>query len=191
MKSWRSKVLWEIWLPVLLLVIWWFASANSASFYFPPLAQILSEFKVLWIFENVPTEIVPSLARLAAGFAIAIVVGVASGLLLGSVRALEEAVRPIIEFLRATPGVAVLPIMMLLLGIGTAMKMAIIAPGQRLAGPAQHDRRRPLGRAGAARRVDELPARRGDRIRTSSCPTACRRSSPALRRRWRSAWSPW
>jgi ABC-type nitrate/sulfonate/bicarbonate transport system permease component len=126
MKSLRSKVLWEIWLPVLLLVIWWVASTDSTSFYFPPLATILTEFKALWIFQNVPTEIVPSVGRLAAGFAIAIVGGVALGLLLGSVRALEEAVRPIIEFLRATPGVAMLPIMMLLLGIGTPMKIAII-----------------------------------------------------------------
>lgn len=126
MKSWRSKVLWEIWLPVLLLVVWWVASANSASFYFPPLETILTEFKALWIFQNVPTEIVPSLIRLGAGFAIAVVGGVALGLLLGSVRWLEEAVRPIIEFMRATPGVAVLPIMMLVLGIGTSMKIAII-----------------------------------------------------------------
>ena len=126
MKSWRSKVLWEIWLPVLLLVVWWVASANSASFYFPPLETILTEFKALWIFQNVPTEIVPSLIRLSAGFAIAVVGGVAFGLLLGSIRWLEEAVRPIIEFMRATPGVAVLPIMMLVLGIGTSMKIAII-----------------------------------------------------------------
>lgn len=126
MKSWRSKVLWEIWLPVLLVAVWWVASANSASFYFPPLETILTEFKALWIFQNVPTEIVPSLLRLSAGFAIAVVSGVAFGLLLGSVRWLEEAVRPIIEFMRATPGVAVLPIMMLVLGIGTSMKIGII-----------------------------------------------------------------
>lgn len=126
MKSWHSKVLWEIWLPVLLLFVWWVASANSASFYFPPLETILTEFKALWIFQNVPTEIVPSLIRLGAGFAIAVVGGVALGLLLGSVPWLEEAVRPIIEFMRATPGVAVLPIMMLVLGIGTSMKIAII-----------------------------------------------------------------
>ncbi|MFW5470230.1 ABC transporter permease [Knoellia sp. CPCC 206435] len=127
MKSWRSKILWEIWLPAVLVALWWFTSANSTSFYFPPLSTILTEFRALWIFENVPTQIVPSLVRLAAGFAIAVVGGVALGLLLGSVRWLEEATRPIIEFLRATPGVAVLPIMMLILGIGTSMKIGIIA----------------------------------------------------------------
>lgn len=126
MKTWRSRVVWEIWLPVVLLIVWWLASANSASFYFPPLATILTEFKALWIFQNVPTEIVPSLLRLGAGFAIAVVVGMTLGLLLGSVRWLEEAVRPIIEFMRATPGVAVLPIMMLVLGIGTSMKIGLI-----------------------------------------------------------------
>lgn len=127
MKNVRSRILWEIWLPVVVVGVVWAASANSQSFYFPPLSTIAVEFKNLWLFDNVPTEIFPSLRRLFAGFGIATVAGVSLGLLLGTVGWLENAVRPIIEFLRATPGVALLPIMMLLLGLGTSMKIAIIA----------------------------------------------------------------
>ena len=127
MKTWRSKILWEIWLPLLLIVVWWVGSANSTSFYFPPLSVIASEFNDLWVFEKVPTEIFPSLGRLFLGFGIAVLVGVSLGLLLGTVDWLERAVRPLIEFLRATPGIALLPIMMLILGLGTSMKVAIIA----------------------------------------------------------------
>ncbi|MGW1023903.1 ABC transporter permease [Streptomyces sp. NPDC002577] len=127
MKSLLSKIVWEFWLPVLLLVVWWVASADSVSFYFPPLSRIADEFQDIWLFDKVPTEIFPSLGRLLLGFGAAVVAGVFLGLLFGTVGWLENAVRPIIEFLRATPGVVILPIMMLLLGLGTAMKIAVIA----------------------------------------------------------------
>jgi len=125
-KSWHSKIFWEIWAPVLLVAIWWFASADSASFYFPALSTIAVEFKRLWLFAQVPTEIWPSLQRLLIGFVLAVVAGISLGLILGLQTRLERALRPLIEFLRATPGVALLPIMMLLFGIGTTMKVSII-----------------------------------------------------------------
>lgn len=127
MKSLRSKILWEVWLPLVLVGTWWFASADSVSFYFPPLSTIAAEFKGIWLFHGIRSEIFPSVARLFLGFGIAVLAGVSLGLLLGSVRWLENAVRPIIEFLRATPGIVVLPVMMLLLGVGTSMKVALIA----------------------------------------------------------------
>ena len=55
----------------LLVAIWWFASANSTNFYFPPLSQILDEFVEIWFFEGIKTEIWPSVQRLALGFGIA------------------------------------------------------------------------------------------------------------------------
>lgn len=121
------RVLWELWLPVLLVAIWWIASANSTNFYFPPLADILDEFVDIWFFEGIRTEIWPSVQRLAMGFGIAVVAGVVLGMVLGVVDWLDNAVRPIVEFLRATPGVAILPVMVLLLGLGTSMKVGIIA----------------------------------------------------------------
>lgn len=127
MKSLLSKILWELWLPLLLVVVWWVTSADSTSFYFPPLSLIADRFQDIWLFDKVPTEIFPSFGRLLVGFGVAVVAGVLLGLLLGTVGWLEKSVRPIIEFLRATPGVAILPIMMLLLGLGTAMKIAVIA----------------------------------------------------------------
>ncbi len=121
------RVLWELWLPVLLVAIWWIASANSTNFYFPPLADIMDEFVDIWFFEGIRTEIWPSVQRLAMGFGIAVVAGVVLGMVLGVVDWLDNAVRPIVEFLRATPGVAILPVMVLLLGLGTSMKVGIIA----------------------------------------------------------------
>lgn len=121
------RILTEFWVPAALLALWWVASAGSVNFYYPPLSNILAEFADIWLFDGIVTEIWPSLQRLALGYGAALVAGVGLGVLLGMVRWLEVAVRPIVEFLRATPGVAILPVMMLLLGLGAGMKVGIIA----------------------------------------------------------------
>lgn len=126
MKGLR-RLTWEIWLPVVLLIVWFFASAGSESFYWPPLAEILSDFRRLWVFDHFVTDALPSIIRLTLGFGIAFVVGVTIGLLLGAFRTLETATRPIIELVRATPGIAMLPIIMVVLGTGDAMKVFTIA----------------------------------------------------------------
>lgn len=121
------RLTWELWLPVVLIAIWWIVSAGSTDPYFPPLAEILDKFAQVWFFDGIRTEIWPSLQRLFVGFGLACVAGVGLGLLLGVMTRLDNAVRPIVEFLRATPGVAILPVMILLLGLGDSMKITIIA----------------------------------------------------------------
>lgn len=118
---------WEIWLPLLLLLAWLVLSAGSTSFYFPPLADILARTGELWFFDGIVENLLPSLGRILAGFGLALLVGVGAGLLLGLLPRFESAVRPLLEFLRATPGVALLPIAIIFLGIGDGMKVFMIA----------------------------------------------------------------
>lgn len=119
----------EAWLPVTLFALWWFTSADSTSPYFVSLRSILDAFDSVWLFDGIQRDVVPSLLNLAAGLAIATAVGVGAGLLLGLVRPLADAVGPVVEFLRAIPGVALLPLGLLLLGIGPRMQIAMIAYG--------------------------------------------------------------
>ncbi|MCU1552200.1 MAG: cmpB 5 [Glaciihabitans sp.] len=119
----------ELWLPVVLVAVWWFASAGSTSPYFPSLQSILAQFASDWLSPSATRNLLPSLELLASGYAIAVIVGGAVGVLLGTVRALEEATRPLLEILRAIPGVAVLPLFIVLLGIELPMKIALIAFG--------------------------------------------------------------
>jgi ABC-type nitrate/sulfonate/bicarbonate transport system permease component len=117
----------EVLVPVLLLVLWGLWSAGSTTYYYPPLTHILSTFRHTWLFDRVGSDVVPSLVRMGAGFAIAAVLAVVVGLLLGLSRRARLAAYPLIEFLRAIPPPALLPFAILVIGVGDGMKVFIIA----------------------------------------------------------------
>ena len=117
----------EVTVPILVLVAWGLASAQSETYYFPPLTDILSTFADTWLFERVGSDVVPSLVRMGLGFGIAVVAAIATGLLLGMSRRSRRAAAPIVEFLRAIPPPALLPFAILVIGVGDSMKVFIIA----------------------------------------------------------------
>jgi len=70
--------------------------------------------------------IVKSLQGLAIGFAIAVVVGISLGILMGRYRAAYHLFDPFITFFYSTPGVALIPLIMLWFGLGLTAKIIII-----------------------------------------------------------------
>lgn len=68
-----------------------------------------------------------SLLSWAPGLLIAALVGTASGISLAMFPNLEIASRPILEFLRPIPSVALIPIALLTLGVGIEMQLTMIA----------------------------------------------------------------
>ncbi|POM25803.1 putative aliphatic sulfonates transport permease protein SsuC [Actinomadura rubteroloni] len=67
-----------------------------------------------------------SLARALSGFAIAIAVAVPLGLLIGWYRTLAELLNPLLELFRNTAALALLPVFVLILGIGETSKVSIV-----------------------------------------------------------------
>ncbi|MGD9987272.1 ABC transporter permease [Pseudonocardia sp.] len=123
----RIGLILEIAVPLLIvaaLIAW---SAGSTSFYFPPVTDMLVTFRETWLFDRFGSDVLPSLYRLAAGYAIATVVGVAAGVVIGSVPLAARAAEPVVEFLRAIPPPALIPFGILVLGIGDTMKIFVIA----------------------------------------------------------------
>lgn len=125
LRSLRT-VLLGLWLPVLVLALWWVLSADSTSTFFPPLRDILSRLRELWLFEHVRTDLLPSLKNLALGYLLAAVVGVVGGALLWRLPRVAEATHPVVYFLYVLPTPALLPAVILVFGIGSAMKVWII-----------------------------------------------------------------
>jgi ABC-type nitrate/sulfonate/bicarbonate transport system permease component len=116
-------------LPVVLVVIWWFASAGSKDFYFPPLEKIVQVFPETWFGPRMVDDVLPSLLRLAVGYAAALLLGIGLGILIGVNSKLRAVVEPLLEFLRAIPPPVLVPILMLMAGIGNTMKVLVIISG--------------------------------------------------------------
>jgi ABC-type nitrate/sulfonate/bicarbonate transport system permease component len=117
----------EVIVPILVLVLWGLFSAGSESFYFPPLLDIFRAFADTWIFERVQSDVLPSLGRLFAGYVLAVVVAVVAGVALGSSKTLGRIVDPVVQFMRAIPAPVLIPAGIIVLGVGSTMKVALIA----------------------------------------------------------------
>jgi ABC-type nitrate/sulfonate/bicarbonate transport system permease component len=110
-KTYRlAKLGAEIAVPVLILALWQLWTATSDNPKVPRLSTILAEFQDLWLFSQFDTHVIPSLVRVAAGFAIAVVAGVAIGIPLGLSRWARIWCMPHIEWWRSMPPPALLPI---------------------------------------------------------------------------------
>ena len=68
-----------------------------------------------------------TLARMFAGYFIGCVCGIAVGLLLGTVRTLDRLVTPLTEALRPLPIPAIVPPLILFLGLDDALKVFVVA----------------------------------------------------------------
>ncbi|GGX95856.1 nitrate ABC transporter permease [Streptomyces minutiscleroticus] len=116
-------------LPALLVAVWWLASDGSTNVYWPPLRTVLAAFPDVWTGERLRGDVLPSVVRLAGGYAAAAVAGVALGTVIGTHRRVRAVCEPVLEFLRAVPPPVLVPVVMLFAGIGDAMKVAVIASG--------------------------------------------------------------
>jgi ABC-type nitrate/sulfonate/bicarbonate transport system permease component len=118
----------ELAVPVAILFAWQAWTAHAKNPEFPRLSTILREFQELWLFAQFNEHVVPSLERIGLGFGIAVVAGVALGLPIGMSRLTRRLAMPHIEYWRAMPPPALLPISIVLLkDIGNRQKIAFIA----------------------------------------------------------------
>jgi ABC-type nitrate/sulfonate/bicarbonate transport system permease component len=116
-----------------LLVVWEAASRTRLlnPQLVPPVTDILATFGQLWTDRPFPqqtfvTQTVATLWRMAVGYVAAAVLGIGLGLLMGRSRAMADLFSPLIEFLRPMPPVALIPVLLLLVGIGDQMRLIII-----------------------------------------------------------------
>ena len=94
--------------------------------FFPPLSKILAAFWAGVVSGEIPAHVGVSLWRGAVGYALAAAVAIALGVLMGYWRRVHEAGEIVVEFLRAIPAPAIVPVAIVLLGIGDTMKVFVI-----------------------------------------------------------------
>ena len=93
----RTKlVLQRLGLVVLLVGIWWLFSLATPPYILPSPARVWTRIVTLTQSGDLPYNLLTTLARVLAGFALAVVIGVPGGILLGSHRALGTFFEPIL-----------------------------------------------------------------------------------------------
>lgn len=111
-----------------LLGLWWLA-ANAGSALIPTPAATARAAVAMAQDGRLWKATLESLTVYASGLGLAVVVGIASGLLMGGFRLLGSTLEIYVMALAATPRVAFIPLIIVLLGLGFEAKVAIIFLG--------------------------------------------------------------
>lgn len=112
-----------------LALLWEIVSRNRliSPLYFPPMSKNLVVFYHLMIDGTLPLELIRSFSRIFGGFFLAVGVMVPLGIGMGLFKPIYNLFEPLTELVRPLPPPALIPVVMLFLGIGEAMKIIIIA----------------------------------------------------------------
>jgi ABC-type nitrate/sulfonate/bicarbonate transport system permease component len=117
----------EFAVPAVLVAGYAAWAAPRGDIFFPPLGDIADSFVESWLGHRLLGDVWPSVRRLLLGFFGAAVIGVALGAVLGLSRRARIALTPMVDFFRALPPPALLPLTMLVLGVDDGAKIALIA----------------------------------------------------------------
>ncbi len=97
--------------------------------YVPTVSTIFLTFCKEWFSPTFGQQAVPSLYRMIVGYFFATIIGVTIGIVIGSFKKIYQLLDPVLQFWRAIPATAIIPVGILLIGIGDQMKMVVICFG--------------------------------------------------------------
>ncbi len=115
--------------PLLLFALWWVAAAGE---WISPklLPDPVSTLATLWVSivdGSIVGDFMGTLNRTLAAFAVAALLGVPVGIVLGSDARIYRAFEFVIDFFRSTPATAMFPLFLLIFGIGEESKVGVAA----------------------------------------------------------------
>jgi ABC-type nitrate/sulfonate/bicarbonate transport system permease component len=116
-------------LPLAIIAVWSLVAVVAPNTRFPAPVRIGEAFRVNWLNETLVTDVLPSLGRLGVSITLAILIGIGLGVVVGTNKWLREFLEPVFEFFRAVPPPMVVPVLVMVLGAGDTMKVAVIAAG--------------------------------------------------------------
>jgi NitT/TauT family transport system permease protein len=126
----RWRALWRNLFPFLVVGAIWEAVARAGVFparLFPSLETIAAAFWRLTVNGILPHHALDTVVRLGAGFALAAVVGVTVGILMGRSRRAEDIFLPLVSIAAPIPGLAYAPLFLLWFGLGNRSTVLLVA----------------------------------------------------------------
>ncbi len=124
-----NRLLWRIGVPVGAAIAWEAAAALSLisrSFAPPPSVLFVTTLRMIGSGE-LAAGVAATLARTAAGSLAGAAAGFVIGLFIGGIPAARSAIEPMLSALNATPKLVLLPLGLILFGLGETSKIVLIA----------------------------------------------------------------
>lgn len=111
-----------------LLAIWELAPRFGLvdKVFLPPFSEVVSAFFTLVGNGQLQEHVSASLSRALTGFCVAVVIAVPLGIAIAWYRPVSDFLNPILELFRNTAALALLPVFVLILGIGEESKIALV-----------------------------------------------------------------
>jgi NitT/TauT family transport system permease protein len=107
-------------------LLWEIAGRSADSMLIPPLSKIASAWLRLLASGKLLDNLIMSLGTLAAGFFLAVLVGVFLGLLMGRFPEVEHFLDLYINALMSAPATAFVPVLILWFGLGVGARIAVV-----------------------------------------------------------------
>lgn len=121
---------WDLGAKVLaiavFLAVWQASGAFLNPLFVSTPGKVVAALGSLIANGQLPAAFLHSLLEMLGALVVAAVLGIGTGLLMGRVRLAERALEPVVAFGNATPSIALLPVMEVWFGIGTAARVAFI-----------------------------------------------------------------
>ncbi|ACT00381.1 ABC transporter permease [Paenibacillus sp. JDR-2] len=113
---------------ILLALVWQFAplAGFADPAFLPPFSDVIQALWNLILSGELFHHFAASMIRSLSGFALALVIAIPLGLAIGWYPLARELLNPVMELFRNTAALALLPVFMLILGIGETSKIAIV-----------------------------------------------------------------
>lgn len=119
-------------LPLLILALLWEAASRSGLIdraTLPPLSAVIRAWWALLAGGDLLANTLSSLQNVAAGLALAILIGIVLGVLMARFRAVDTFVAPLVRMTYPLPKSALIPVMILWFGLGAGSKIASVFLG--------------------------------------------------------------
>ncbi|MGF6778582.1 NitT/TauT family transport system permease protein [Paraburkholderia sp. GAS334] len=94
--------------------------------FLPPFSTVARALVEMLVSGELTSHLLASTGRALGGFVIAIAIGVPLGLFIGWYRALADILNPLLEIFRNTAPLAILPVFVLILGMGETSKISMV-----------------------------------------------------------------
>ena len=109
-----------------LVLLWELAGRSFDSTLIPPVSKIAAAWWKLLAGGKLLPNLATSLATMATGFALAVLIGVVTGVLMGRFRAVEHFLDLYINSLMSAPTTAFVPVLIMWFGLGVESRIAVV-----------------------------------------------------------------